>query len=169
MAEGPNLYAYVLSNSVNKFDALGLVTWTGSIRILSIGYGPKVGRFRIQILSRNEITLDLESECLNGKKVEALIRSVDPDSNGGRHIPINIFFGSVELKDNLSTPDGSALEGAFSMELSSLVTGTGSIKSGAGHGTFSGTGFSFGSFSFEGVSSLVYPPKIKSCTCPVSK
>lgn len=64
LAAGVNTYVYVENNPLSFSDPRGLVKWNGTVRMADAGYGPRIGRFRIPLFGRNEITLNLESECV---------------------------------------------------------------------------------------------------------
>jgi len=163
---GQNTYAYVGGDPLMLVDPAGLVKWTGSITMLDAGIGPRIGRIRIRFLSRNEITLHLESACLNGKKVLVVLRAVNPNSEDWRHLPLAAFFGRVELEDGLSVLNGHLLEGNFRMEFFGLVRASSArIYSGIASGTFSGAGFVFGGYTLVGQSGLLFPPEVKDCRC----
>jgi len=165
---GLNTYAYVDGSPLDHVDILGLVKWTGSLRVLDASFGPKIPKtpIRIPLIGRNEITLDLESECVHGKKVLAVVRSVDPEEDKPwRHLPFALYFAKVEVEDASSTPNAHLLEGAFGMTFHGLVGGSGTVSTGFASGTFSGWGAVVGHYRLHGKSSLVLPPKEVNCVC----
>lgn len=167
LAGGINTYAYVGGDAINAFDPDGLVRWKGSFRVFSAGIGKTIRRLPLKI-GRNEITLNLESECINGKKVVATLRVVNPDDSDWVSLPTEFYgSGSVKMDDNLSTPNGFILQGGFGMRLSGAGGGFGGkISSGAASGDIKRFGgIFFGSHNFSGQSKLLFPPKEVDCEC----
>jgi hypothetical protein len=162
---GINIYRYVENDPVVNIDPLGLVKWTGSIREVDFSIGPKLPRtpIRIPVFGRDEITLEVESECVNGKKVWALVRAVNPDY---RLFALWAnFYGSVELQDGRAVPDANSLVGEFHMDFDGLIKTSGTISTGAARGTFSGWGPLAGHWHSSGKSFLALPPKELKCDC----
>jgi RHS repeat-associated protein len=164
---GLDTYAYVDASPLGDADPLGLVKWTGSLTVVDLGVGPKIGKRgpRIPVLRRNQIQLVLESECVAGKKQHATIRALNPESGEWRHLPQTWLRGSVELEDGLSVPDARQLQGTFTLDMFGLFYARGMVSTGRGVGTFSGLGLVGGGYSFRGRSYLLFPPKEESCVC----
>lgn len=162
---GVNTYSYVEGDPVQSADPSGLVKWTGSIVTADYGIGPKLKGRRVPAYSRNELVINVESECVDGKKVHAILHVVDPESHDWRHLPIAWYAGSVKLEDGRATPSGQALQGAFGMNFFSLLKGAGQITMGESHGTVSTYGLSAGANYFSGTSVLIFQPEEKRCDC----
>ena len=162
---GLNTFGYVSGNPIVGADPTGLVKWTGSIRLLDASYGPKLKKYfpRIPVIGRFEVTLNIESECVNGEKIEATVRSVNPsgDTGGALLLPAQYLSGSVELDDGKSTLSEYSVVGWFSLDLS----GSGKVATGSASGTTSMRGVSAGDINVSGNSFHVLRPKRKSCAC----
>ena len=93
-----NLYAYVRNDPANFTDATGLVRWSGS-------------QSAVEFLTAGAVKFDLQSECVNGKRVRATVLAAGPGASIG--IEFAAIHESVEFEDFLSLPDPSALSGVF--------------------------------------------------------
>ena len=153
---------------MRNVDPSGLVKWSGSYRVTNAGIGKKIKGIPLRI-GRNEITFNLESECINGKKMVVTLRSVNPDDDAWINLPFELYGGtSVEIEDSQSTPNANSLRGPFKMRFAAAGIGIwGKLTVGTGSGTLGRSyGIVFGEHDFSGNVDLLFPPKEVSCECP---
>lgn len=166
LKDGPSTYAYAANNPARWTDPTGLVKWTGSISIGKFSYGPKIGKIRIPLFGYADVTLDVTSECVDGKRVVAMIEGYDLDSQDWRHVGFFAFSGDVKLEDNYAYPSIASLEGAFELDSFSLVRGTGIVSSGSAMGNFDGGGIAAGRVRLTGKARRVpYTSYEEACQC----
>lgn len=163
---GVNTYGYVDGNPLSSFDLNGLVKWSGSIRIVDLSIGPKLRKWlpRIPVIGRYEITLSLESECVDGEKIKATVRSVNPSGDRGL-LPVQLLFGSVDLEDGKSSLSEDSVVGGFSLDLGGHLSRPGQVTTGLASGTAFMRGLSAGNINVNGSSHHVFPPKRIKCGC----
>ena len=161
---GLNTFGYVGNNPIGSVDPKGLVKWTGTVGIGKFKIGTKIGKIPLKI-GLLKITLDIESECINGKKVVATLVIDDAKNKNGLHFPTIFFLANVEMNDQLAVPSGYALQGGFTIAGKGLGYGSGNISSGAASGSFSGGGIIAGKFNIEGNAKLIRSPKEIDCDC----
>jgi len=101
LSGGENTYSYVYQNPLVNIDKTGLVTWTGTSRVLSVVYGGGASR----------MVFDLESECVPsigfGYRVQVIA--------GGPAVGFGAQFagsvGRAAFKDSNFIPDPQVFQG----------------------------------------------------------
>ena len=162
---GINLYIYANANPLVSIDPKGLVTWTGSVWVGTGKVGKKVGKIPLKV-GKIFVDLELESECINHKKVVASLTVENIKSHDNLHFPTEVFYAHVELDDHLPTPSAYGLQGDFELGTFGIVIGTGYLRTGMAYGTFIPGGLLFGGITLTGESKLRYTwPRIKDCEC----
>jgi len=141
---GVSSYEYVGSDPLSHIDHNGLVRWKGTIAYGSIPFGKKIKSLKITAGDVNKVTLDLESDCVNGKKYKASVLVTEWSFGlGAGRGRAESFIGSVEMEDGATNPSPQSLTGPFSLRTSGgLGSIHGSVRAGSASGTFSAKGAS---------------------------
>jgi hypothetical protein len=168
LAGGLNTYGYVSGNPVNKSDPFGLIEWTGQT----------TGAVITDIVGAGGFSIELTSECVDGKKAKVNLVAAGPALGLGALVDFSVSDIKVKDKHDKITP--STLNGYFQYTTIGYAMGPGygayAIAIGTnGHGEFSKTGatgsghgeykgYGLGASSLAG-SSTVTNVEYSSCGC----